>query len=151
MVSIKLKTILLINFICLFVIADAISQNSVSEHANKKSDWNIIIAPYALLASQATDVGGQSIRQSFNDLTSLTNAGFQIIVAVGYKKYSLSFDGTFANLGSDYHQGPFFADLSLNQNIFGFKGAYTVYENFEFDEDNVIKGWNLKLNLGAKY
>ena len=150
MESIKTKN-LLASLIFFFCIINVFSQEDTSEDAKKKKDWSVHIAPYALLASQSTDVGGQSIRQSFNDLASLTNAGFQIIGIINYKKFSFSFDGTFAELGSDLTQGPFIADLTVNQKIFGFKGAYVVHENFQFAEDNVIRGWNLRVNLGAKY
>jgi len=47
------------------------------KEADKMEDWGFIITPYALLASQSTDVGGEKIRQSFKDLASLTNAGFR--------------------------------------------------------------------------
>lgn len=151
MKSITLKKILLTFIISLIFVLGALSQNENSDDSNKKSDWRFSIAPYALLASQSTDVGGQSIRQSFNDLANLTNAGFQILATVGYKKFDFSFDGTFAELGSDLNQGPLMADLVVNQKIFGFKGAYKVYENFELEKDNVIKGWDLKVNLGGKY
>ena len=151
MKTIKTKNIVFICLLTFFFITKALSQTSVSESTHKEKDWSFHIAPYALLASQSTDVGGQSIRQSFNDLASLTNGGFQIIGVVSYKKYSLSFDGTFAELGSDFAQGPFIADLTVNQKIFGFKGAYEVYDNFQFAEDYVIKGWSLRVNLGAKY
>jgi hypothetical protein len=151
MTSTQTKNIVFICLISFFFISKSLSQTSVSENTNKEKDWSVYVAPYALLASQATDVGGQKIRGSFNDLASMTNAGFQLIAIVSYKKYSLTFDGTYAELGTDFNQGPFIADLKVKQKIIGFKGAYVVYDNFEFDDDNVIKGWSLKVNLGAKY
>ena len=147
----KTKSIVLFYLLSFFFNLTALSQTSLSENKNKEKEWKVYIAPYALLASQSTDVGGQKIRGSFNDLASLTNTGFQIIAIVSYKKYSLIFDGTYAELGSDYTQGPVMANLDVKQKIFGFKGAYVVYDNFQFDNDNVIKGWNLRVNLGAKY
>jgi hypothetical protein len=42
-----------------------------------EEEWGLAITPYAWLAAQSTDVGGQEIRQSFNDLASITNFGFQ--------------------------------------------------------------------------
>ncbi len=48
-----------------------------------------------------TDVGGEKLRQSFNDLSSITNFGFQLSAAARYKRFILSFDGTYAALGSE--------------------------------------------------
>jgi hypothetical protein len=72
------------------------------DYQAKEDNWRFIISPYALLAGQATDVGGEKIRQSFNDLTSLTNFGFQLYTVIMYKKWLLSADGTYANLGSTF-------------------------------------------------
>ncbi len=114
-------------------------------------DWGFGITPYALLAAQSTDVGGEKIRQSFSDLASMTNAGFQIIATARYKKITLSFDGTFATLGGDIEQGPLEIDLIIKQRIFDMKLNYSVYENFEFKENKVINGWAIKLGMGTKY
>ena len=42
-------------------------------------EWGIAVTPYDLFASNSTDVAGQKIRQSFSDLASLANAGFQMV------------------------------------------------------------------------
>ena len=39
------------------------------QEVKKMKDWGFAISPYALLASQSTDVGGEKLRQSFSDLT----------------------------------------------------------------------------------
>ena len=58
------------------------SQEKVQADFQKSSeakDWGFSVTPYALLAAMSTDVGGESIRQSFNDIASITNAGFQVV------------------------------------------------------------------------
>lgn len=129
--------------------------NDKYQEIDKMNDWGLIITPYALLASQSTDVGGEKIRQSFDDLSSLTNAGFQIIVAARYKRFGLSFDGTFATLGSDVtNSGNIVStniDLKIKQNIFDLKLTYFLYDNFEIKGNDVIKGWSLQVGGGGKY
>ena len=39
-------------------------------------EWGLSITPYAWFAAQSSDVGGEKLRQSFNDLASITNLGF---------------------------------------------------------------------------
>lgn len=125
------------------------------QEVDKMADWGFVVTPYALLASQSTDVGGEQLRQSFSDLSSLTNAGFQIIAAARYKRLVLSFDGTFATLGSNFSSSGRLVsthiDLKLKQRILDLKLTYMVYDNFEMKGSNVIKGWSLELGGGGKY
>lgn len=118
---------------------------------DKMDDWGFSVTPYALLAAQSTDVEGEKLRQSFSDLSSMTNAGFQIIAAARYKKLTLSFDGTFATLGSDLSQGGLAVDVSIKQRIFDLKLSYMVYDNFKFKEGNTINGWSSDIGMGTKY
>ncbi len=122
------------------------------DYENPTSDWRFIISPYAWLAGQATDVGGQKIRQSFNDVFSLTNAGFQINTAVMYKKWIFLADGTFANLGSNIEQGPTTINVEIKQSIIDLKLGYLVLSDIEKDDvESVIRGWALEVNAGGKY
>lgn len=114
-------------------------------------DWGFSVTPYAMLAAQSTDVGSEKIRQSFSDLASMTNAGFQIIAIARYKRFKLMFDGTFASLGADMEQGPLTIDANIKQRISDYRLSYVVYDNFEFDDDNAIHGWALEFGIGAKY
>jgi hypothetical protein len=134
-----------------FLAVNAFGQDSQKVISDSNKDWGFSITPYALLASQSTDVGGESIRQSFNDLASLTNSGFQFVGKVRYKRLSFLVDGTFANLGDDLTEGLLELKLKVNQNILDFKLGYIVYENFKFEEDDILKGWSLTLNAGTKY
>jgi len=121
------------------------------DYENPKSDWRFIISPYGWLAGQATDVGGEKIRQSFNDLVSMTNFGFQLNATVMYKDFLFTADGTYANLGSNLVEGPLTVDLDIKQYMLDLKLGYLVYSDISFDEDNVIRGWAIEVNAGAKY
>lgn len=114
-------------------------------------DWGFTITPYGLLAAQSTDVGGEKIRQSFSDLSSMTNAGFQAIASLRYKRLALSWDGTFATLGAEEVQGPLNVEVEIVQRIHDFKLNYLVYDNFEISEGNVLDGWSLEFSAGGKY
>jgi len=114
-------------------------------------DWGFTITPYGLLAAQSTDVGGEKIRQSFSDLSSLTNAGFQVITSLRYKRLTFSWDGTFATLGAEEMQGPLNVEVEIVQGIHDLKLSYLVYDNFEISEGNVLDGWSLEVSAGGKY
>ena len=118
---------------------------------DEQKDWGFALTPYAMLAAQSTDVGGEKIRSSFSDLSSITNAGFQIIAAMRYKRFTVAFDGTFATLGVNDMQGPLSIDLEIKQRILDFSLAYQVYDNYKFEENHVLHGWSVGVNVGAKY
>jgi len=123
-----------------------------SDYEAKEDNWRFIISPYAMLASQATDVGGEQIRQSFNDLSSMTNFGFQLNTVVMYSKWVLTADGTYANLGSKSDDGIFQADLDVKQYMLDLRLGYLVLT--QIDEEvtsDVVRGWALEVNAGAKY
>jgi len=149
------KAILPLLLILLVLPATSQAQNNTpieDDYENPTSDWRFIISPYAWLAGQATDVGGEKIRQSFNDVVSLTNAGFQLNTVVMYKKWIFLADGTFANLGSNIEQGPLTVDMEIKQFILDLKLGYLVLSDIEKDDvESVIRGWALEANAGAKY
>jgi len=122
-----------------------------NDYENPKSDWRFIISPYAWLAGQATDVGGEKIRQSFNDVLSLTNFGFQLNATIMYKKWLLTADGTYANLGSSLDQGYLTVDLDIIQYMLDLKLGYLVHSTIDNDEQGIVRGWALEVNTGAKY
>ena len=121
------------------------------DQPEKVKDWGFSITPYALLAAQSTDVGGEKIRQSFSDLSSMTNAGFQLIMGLRYKRLTASWDGTFATLGVEEMQGPLAVNVEILQRIHDFKLSYLVYDNFEISDQNVLDGWSLEISVGGKY
>lgn len=117
---------------------------------SKRRDWSFKISPYAWLAGTATDVGGEKIRQSFNDLVSLTNVGFQMVVQARYKKWSLSSNLTYARLGDQVVEGPLLIDFGVDQIILDSKLGYTVIDKIDFGND-VIRGWAMEATIGAIY
>ena len=116
----------------------------------ERKDWSFKIAPYAWLAGTATDVGGEKIRQSFNDLASLTNFGLQVVAQARYKKWSLSSNLTYAELGSGEEIGPIKVDLNITQVILDTKLGYILIDKIDFGDD-VIRGWAMEATVGAIY
>ncbi len=127
-----------------------VTNRNFYDEADRK-DWSYSFTPYALLASQSTTVGGEQIRQSFGDLASLTNFGFQFVASARYKRFGLSIDGTIANLGKDLSDEPIFVNFELKQRIIDIKGSYILYETFEMEDNRVIDGWSIEALAGAKY
>lgn len=124
--------------------------DSIAIQPKKQKDWEFKISPYALLAAQATDVDGEKIRQSFNDLASLTNFGFQIAAQAKYKKWFLNSNLTIAKLGANETIGPAQVDLNIHQIILDTKLGYVIIDNFK-DTNNVIEGWSVETTIGAIY
>ena len=116
----------------------------------ERKPWTFKIAPYAWLAGTSTDVGSEKIRQSFNDLTSLTNFGFQVVMQAKYKKWSLSSNLTYAKLGSQFEESILLIDFEIDQIILDTKLGYTIIDKMDFG-DNVIRGWAMDVTLGALY
>ncbi len=128
------------------------SQDSIqSDQYVQQKAWGFSITPYAMLAANSTDVGDTKIRQSFSDLSSITQAGFQIVGKVRYKRAYVLFDGTFATLGHGANEGLIDIDATVKQNIYDFRAGYTVIQNLKVKGDQVISGWELAFNTGAKY
>lgn len=127
------------------------AQNVAIDSTSNSKDWGFYIAPYVLFAAQATDVGGERIRQSFNDLTSITNSGFQLVGGVKFKRWNAWLDGTFAHLS--YHESRDFIDLDLKivQTILDLRLGYDIYENLKYSASDVMTGWSIQLNAGTKY
>ena len=118
---------------------------------NERKPWGFSISPYAWLAGQSADVGSESLRQSFNDLSSLTNFGFQLTSQARYKRFLLSFDGTYADLGASGGSDLLQVDFTLTQWIIETKLGYLFYDDIHYNEDEVIAGWSIEGNVGAKY
>ena len=122
------------------------------DYLNKEGGWRFVISPYALLANQSTDVGGQQIRQNFSDLSSMTNVGFQLAASVMYGRLSFSFDGTYADLGGNTKQSALELDLDIKQFIADLRLGYVALNRVDYeDEASVVRGWALDVNAGAKY
>ena len=129
------------------------AQNTESDfqEVEDRKDWSFTISPYAWLAGNATDVGGEKLRQSFNDLSSITNFGFQMANTVRYKRIVASLDWTYAHLGTGLSTDYLEVDAHVYQWIVDPKLGYIVYDKIDYEEGKVIAGWSLETNIGAKY
>jgi hypothetical protein len=122
------------------------------DYLAKENDWRFMLSPYALLANQATDVGGQQLRQSFNDLSSMTNFGFQMVAIVQYRDWILTADGTYADLGAQSDIGPLQVELGITQYMLDLRLGYLVLTDVDHEaQSNIIRGWAMEVNAGAKY
>ncbi|MHA7130854.1 hypothetical protein [Algoriphagus namhaensis] len=142
----------LVPFVFIFLVSlKSFGQLFDLEKEKETKDWGLTITPYALLAAQATDVGDERLRQSFSDLSSLTNSGFQLATNLYYKRFYLRFDGTWANLGTEQRGDLLDLDLNIDQRIFDIRAGYLVAQNLKVSNNDVIQGWHLGVNVGAKY
>ncbi len=149
-----MKKIFSISVIFLLVCVNWVfAQDTESDfkNINERKDWGFSISPYAWLAGNATDVGGEKLRQSFNDLSSLTNFGFQMMNTVRYKRFTTSLDWTYAHLGTEVVNDALVVDAHIYQWIVDTKLGYIFYDKIDFNEKNVIAGWSIEATIGAKY
>jgi len=148
-----MKKISAVLFLIIIFLGTTIAQDTKSDfqEVNKRKDWSFSISPYAWLAGNATDVGGEKLRQSFNDLSSLTNFGFQMATTARYKRITATLDWTYAHLGAEMGNSALTVDAHVYQWIVDSKLGYIVYDKIDYQEDNVIAGWSLEANIGAKY
>ncbi|MFD1315609.1 hypothetical protein [Namhaeicola litoreus] len=119
--------------------------------SSARRDWRFKLAPYAWLAGQATDVNDERLRQSFNDLTSLTNFGMQLAGKIYYKKWFVSSNLTYAKLGDDGQESFVQYDLGINQIILDNKIGYVLIDHLDYDNNDIIDGWAMEVTLGAIY
>lgn len=151
----RAATIPLLLFTFLFSGAALIAQDTDTVKVDlskleKPNKLRFTIAPYAWLAGMSTDVGGEKIRQSFNDLSSVTNLGLQAAVIVRYNRWSLQTNFTYANLAADQEIGPITAELDIVQIIWENKLGYLLIDRID-DADDIIRGWSMETTAGLIY
>ncbi len=111
-------------------------------------DWGLAVTPYVLFGAQSTDVAGQQIRRSFNDLASLANFGFMGRVTARYKWLLFVADGAYADLESAQDIGRTHVGLNVAQNILDLKLMGKVFDNRSPEQD---KGVGIWAGAGARY
>lgn len=111
-------------------------------------DWGLAITPYAWFAANSTDLGGQKIRQSFNDLASLTNLGFQCRLLARWRWVVFTADWTYADMGSGRVIGRVSADLGVKQHILDMKLGGSIYDTRTAAQDGGVGIW---LAAGVRY
>ena len=111
-------------------------------------EWSLGVTPYAWFAAQSSDVGGASLRQSFNDLASITNMGFQVRLAANWRWLLLSADLTKADMGSETSIGRTTIDLNIDQVIADFKFGVKVRDTRTAERDGGMALW---LGVGGRY
>ncbi len=134
----------------LFWSCDAVAQDPLETETRRTrvDDWGLAFTPYAWFASQSTDVGGQKLRQSFNDLASLTNFGFQGRVLARWRWLHLSADGTYADMDVNTSTGPIDIEMKIRQYILDLKFGGLVYDSRTAENDGGLGIW---VTGGARY
>jgi len=145
----------LINVLLLFVLVtagSAVAQDPLEleeeYYSSALDEWGLAITPYAWFAANSTDVGGQAIRQSFNDLASLTNIGFQCRLLARWRWMLFLADWTYADMGTEQEIGFVKTDIGVKQHILDMKLGRSVYDTRTPVQDAGIAVW---VAAGARY
>jgi hypothetical protein len=110
--------------------------------------WSVALTPCAWFAAQSSDVGGTSLRQSFNDLASITNFGGQMRVAARWRWLILSADVTVADMQADQTIGRTSIDLGIDQLIVDMKFGVKVHDTRNAAQTG---GFALWVAAGGRY
>ncbi len=111
-------------------------------------DWGLGITPYAWFAAQSSDVGGQALRQSFNDLASITNFGFQGKMIARWRWVLFTADFTYADQKSQTAIFLTSIDMELDQYILDLKLGGNVYDTRTSEQNGGMGIW---ISAGARY
>ena len=94
------------------------------------NEWSFKIAPYAWLAGTGGTIvtGGEEtdFDLSFDEILELTTGGFQINAQARYKRFFLTFDGTWATLGHGEDLLGGRVDFEVKQVIAELHGGYRL-------------------------
>jgi hypothetical protein len=111
-------------------------------------EWGLALTPYAWFAANSTDVGGRAIRQSFNDIASLTNVGFQCRLLARWRWALFVADWTYADMQAEQEIGPVLTDIGVSQHILDIKVGGNLYDTRTPVQDGGVGIW---LGAGARY
>ena len=117
-------------------------------YSSALDEWGLAITPYAWFAANSTNVGGQAIRQSFNDLASLTNLGFQCRLLARWRWAMFLADWTYADMGTEQEIGPVTTDIGVKQHILDMKIGGAVYDTRTPAQDGGMAIW---IAAGTRY
>lgn len=113
-----------------------------------EEEWTLALTPYAWFAAQSTDVGGTALRQSFNDLASMTNMGGQMRLAAKWRWLLLSADVTVADMQSENTIGRTSIDLGIDQLILDLKFGVKVHDTRNAGQEGGMAVW---IGAGGRY
>ena len=111
-------------------------------------EWGLAVTPYALFAAQSTDVAGQQLRSSFNDLASITNIGFQCRLYARWRWAVFAADWTYADMQTESDILLMNIDMKINQHILDMKLGGKVYDSRTSAKDGGMGIW---VSAGVRY
>jgi len=117
-------------------------------YSSALDEWGLAITPYVWFAANSTNVGGQALRQSFNDLASLTNLGFQCRLLARWRWAMFLADWTYADMGTEQEIGPVTTDIGVKQHILDMKIGGAVYDTRTPAQDGGMAIW---VAVGTRY
>ena len=123
-------------------------EEDVEQSGTQIGDWGLAFTPYAWFAAQSTDVGGQALRQSFNDLASITNVGFQGRMLARWRWVTFAADWTYSDMASSQEIGRITARQSINQHILDMKLGGKVFDSRTPEQGGGVGVWAA---AGARY
>jgi hypothetical protein len=123
-------------------------ESDLEQSETRIGDWGLAFTPYAWFASQSTDVGGQAIRQSFNDLSSITNVGFQGRILARWRWLTFGADWTYSDMASSQEIGRIGASQKITQHILDMKMGGKVFDSRTPEGDGGVGIW---VSAGARY
>lgn len=118
------------------------------DETDASEQWSVALTPYAWFAAQSSDVGGESLRQSFNDLASITNLGFQMRLAARWRWLLLAADFTKAEMETGTSIGRTTIDLGIDQVILDMKLGVKVHDTRTVEQDGGMAVW---VAAGGRY
>lgn len=146
--GIAMTVFLLVHAMPAVVVAqDPLELEEVSD-STFADEWGLAITPYAWFAAQSTDVGGQRLRSSFNDLASLTNLGFQCRLYARWRWLVFGADWTYADMNVESDILNTNINMKIKQNILDMKLGGKVYDSRTLVQDGGLGIW---VSAGARY
>lgn len=145
------KIIIFSSLLSLMLLSNILAQDPLELEETKASqfeEWGLALTPYAWFAAQSSDVGGKALRQSFNDLASITNVGFQMRALARWRWVMLTIDWTYANQNSETVIWRTSIDMNLNQHILDIKIGGKIYDSRTKEQNGGIGIW---VAAGARY
>jgi len=117
-------------------------------HEDKElKDWGFSFTPYFWVSNFRTDVDGSVIRGNVDQTAPLTKGAFMFIATASWKRWTVSFDGLFSQIGTTQVIGPVDLAVDVDQKILTPKVGFKVLDSRSQGVDGGVALWT---NLGAR-
>jgi hypothetical protein len=131
----------------LLAIVPSMAVGEQSQEEKKPKDWGFAFTPYFWVSNFRTDVDGEVIRGNVDQTAPLTKGAFMFIAEASWRRWTVSFDGLFSNLGTTQVIGPVDLNIDVDQKILMPRAGFKVLDSRTTDKDGGTALW---ANLGAR-